>query len=457
MAGISRRELLRATGGAGLWMALGLGGASGLARSAFASETGSPPAAGRPYNILFLLTDQERHFDRWPMPVPGRERLRKMGVEFSNHQIASNACTSSRSVIYTGQSMQRTKMFDNVNSPWVGDLSTEIPTLGDMLREAGYDTAYNGSWHLAKRFQEATDAMEEYGFSDSVGVGDIVGQASGGYHHDEIITAMAVRWLRSKGRTMARDSRPWLLAVNLINPHDVMYVNTDEPGTPVQDTGQLALPIAQPPDSAIYRADWDAPLSGSRRQRFDDPGRPAAHREYQRARGWLVGNWPDEDRRWRKVQDYYYNCIRDSDRHFERILRELDDLGLTESTIIVWTSDHGELAGAHGMHGVGACAYEEQNHVPLVIAHPEVPGGMKCGALTSHLDLAPTLVGLTGIGSEKAGRITADLKGHDLTPLLADPAGAAADAVRPAGALFSYNMWLYQDADFVERHVAAGN
>jgi len=111
-------------------------------------------AGGGPYNILFILTDQERYLDPSELPpgyaLPGRERLQRRGVTFTNHHINSAVCTSSRSVIYTGQHIQFTKLFDNMDVPWMKDLSHDIPTLGDMLSEAGYYAAYKGKWHLSK-------------------------------------------------------------------------------------------------------------------------------------------------------------------------------------------------------------------------------------------------------------------------------------------------------------------
>ncbi len=80
-------------------------------------------AAKLPYNILFILTDQERHFRPGELPaeyeLPAHDRLRRDGTYFTNHRIASCVCTSSRSVIYTGQHIQKTKMFDNTNFPWI--------------------------------------------------------------------------------------------------------------------------------------------------------------------------------------------------------------------------------------------------------------------------------------------------------------------------------------------------
>ena len=87
-----------------------------------------------PYNILFILTDQERFFRPGELPVgfslPAHERLTKQGTTFVNHRINSCVCTPSRSVLYTGQHIQHTRMFDNTNFPWISSMSTDIPHRG---------------------------------------------------------------------------------------------------------------------------------------------------------------------------------------------------------------------------------------------------------------------------------------------------------------------------------------
>ncbi len=153
----------------------------------------------------------------------------------------------------------------------------------------------------------------------------------------------------------------------------------------------------------------------SRNETWDYEGRPRAHYEYQFARAKLVGQFPNEDTRWKRLQDYYLNCIADCDRHVERILRELDELGLADNTIVVMTSDHGELGGAHQMHGKGATAYKEQLHVPLWMRHPGHAGnaGKECPALTSHLDITPTILGLAGVSDDKRKAMAPKLHGQE--------------------------------------------
>ena len=124
-----------------------------------------------------------------------------------------------------------------------------------------------------------------------------------------------------------------------------MFYNTDAPGQNVQSNPKTLMPIASEPDMPVYRQQWDFPLPKSRHEPFDAKERPPAHSEYQRARAALVGNFPDEDPRWWRLLNYYFNCIHQNDRVVAGILDELDALGLSDNTVVVMTSDHGELGG----------------------------------------------------------------------------------------------------------------
>lgn len=465
-----RRDVLKAMGAGALGATLGTSAPGDAVAAAGAtapanSPTGSP-ASGGPYNILFILTDQERRFRPGELPggyqLPAHERLVKKGIVFENHHINSCVCTPSRSVLYTGRHIQQTKMFDNTNFPWIDSMATSIPTIGHLLRDAGYTTAYKGKWHLTKEFETVnslgtpekifTKEMEAYGFSDYFGVGDIIAHTRGGYLHDGIISAMGVSWLRGRGKELAAQGKPWFLAVNLVNPHDIMFLNTDRPGEKVQARNILA-DIAPAPVDRLYSKQWSFELPATHGQRLDAPGRPPAHAEFLRSHDTLTGNIANEDWRWRYRHNYYLNCLRDADRNILPLLDELDALGLASNTIVVLTSDHGDLDGAHRLHAKGATAYREQNNVPLIVAHPAFAGGQRCQAVTSHLDLAPTLVGLTNATPEKKAAITKDLAGKDFSTLLAAPGKAGHTAVRD-GALYCYNMFAYIDGEFMERAAA---
>lgn len=154
---------------------------------------------------------------------------------------------------------------------------------------------------------------------------------------------------------------------------------------------------------------------------------------------------------WRSFYNYYLNLLRDNDRMMQTVLDTLTELDLWESTIVIQTADHGELAGSHGgLRGKGPFPYEEETHVPFVLVHPEHAGGGRRGAVTSHIDLVPTLVGLTGRSEEARAAATKGMPGHDLSPLLAKGESVAANDIR-AGALFNYVGLMTVDADYLKQ------
>jgi len=419
------------------------------------TESSTPP-----YNILFILTDQEQYIDRYPDSVkrPGLEQLQQMGVTFENHHICSAVCSPSRSNIYTGQHIVHTGIFDNVNFPWQKDLSKKIPTMGHHMREAGYYSAYKGKWHLTNSFDREIEegmkslSLEEHGFSDFHGMGDGIANTLGGYEYDMQTVASAITWMRREGAECRANGQPWMLAVNLVNPHDVMYFNADSDNEVIQGEKSF-LNIAKAPNHAIYQQDNGVRLPDNWDQPLDEAGRPSIHKGYMEIHDLMLGHIPPNDKdRWARYQNYYFNCLKDVDRQLRNLLGELDALGLMENTIIIYTSDHGELGGAHGLRGKGNCAYREQNNVPFIIAHPDAQGGVRCSAVTSHIDIIPTMIGFTNLPQEDKAKMHARLPGHDLSGLLSDPESATYDAVRPAS-LFAFNMLSYFDPRFVRETV----
>lgn len=462
-AGHSRREMLTLAAGA---LAAPVFGA-GAARAQTQAAPASLRTASKARNILFVFTDQERYHARWPsgLSLPGHERLQRRGVTFTNHQCPATMCTSSRSVMLTGLQTADNGMFENLDVPWMRNLPLATPTIGHMLRKAGYYTAYKGKWHLSREFDTKeiarflTPEMEKYGFADNFSPGDLIGHTLGGYSFDHITAGSAINWLRTKGRPMADDGKPWSMFVSFVNPHDIMYFNTDAPGENVQDTGKLRLHAARAPDHALYKATWDVPVPASLRQKFDAPGRPPAHGEFDRIWDFILGNVPLEEARWKRFNDYYINCIRNVDQQIEVLLAELEALGLSDSTMVIFTSDHGEMAGSHGLRGKGPFTYAESTHLPMYIVHPDVQGGQECRALSGHIDLAPTVLGLAGVAPDRvpdlAGR---PLPGKDLSTLLTNPGSRAVDAARPA-TLFTYSGLASNDSNvfrFAAQAFAAG-
>lgn len=461
----TRRNFLKTAAGTASASLLASTGLIGSARA----QTPSPaPAQARTgLNILFVFTDQERYHARWPkgLSLPGHERMERTGVAFTNHQCPATMCTSSRAVMLSGLQTPDNGMFENLDVPWMRNLPTDKPTIGHMLRKAGYYTAYKGKWHLSREFdtksveQFMTPHMEKYGFADNFSPGDLIGHTLGGYSYDHITAGSAINWLRTKGRPLTDDGKPWCMYVSFVNPHDIMYFNTDAPGEKVQDTGKLRMHAARAPEHALYKATWDVPVPPSLRQPFDAPGRPKAHGEFDHIWDYLLGNVPLEDVRWKRFNDYYINCIRNVDQQIEALLAELQALNLAQNTIVVFTADHGEMAGAHGLRGKGPFAYQETNHLPLYVIHPDVKGGQQCKSLSSHIDLAPTLLSMAGLRPDRAAEVAGRaLPGRDLSPLLANPGSRPLDAAR-AATLFTYSGLASNDSavfDFAAKAVMAG-
>jgi arylsulfatase len=421
-------------------------------------EHSASGGGGRGLNILFIFTDQERYTSKWPtgLSLPAHERLQRTGVTFTQHYTSAIMCTPSRSVLVTGLQTADNKMFDNCDCPWQPSLSPKVPTIGHMLRKAGYYTAYKGKWHLNREFDSHqptklfTKEMEEYGFADYASPGDLVGHDLGGYQFDHLISGSAITWLRRHGRPLSDAGKPWGLFVSLVNPHDIMYFNTDAPGDKVQDTGKLLKRATPAPDHPLYRKTWDLPVAKTLREPLDAAGRPKAHGEFLKVWDHVLGHIPLEDARWRRFNDFYMNSIRSVDAQVSNILAELDALGLAERTIIVFTADHGEMAGAHGLRGKGPFAYEESIHIPFMIVHPDVRGGQSCRALSSHIDVAPTLLSLAGVSATRRGEFAGrDLPGKDLGPVLSNPAAAAVQAARES-VLFAYSALCTNDSTLLK-------
>jgi arylsulfatase A-like enzyme len=435
---------------------------TGGTESAFPSAD-SPGSNEGGYNILFILTDQEHYMGPgWPLPLPGHERLRATGTYFENHQIAADMCSASRAVIYTGLHMPHNGIFDNAGVPYMKSLDPSLPTIGKILRRMGYYTAYKGKWHLngAMAMENHADDIKalfetmmdrDYGFYDYTGVGDFIEGAQGGYQYDQITAAQAIQWLKAKGRPMTDRKQPWYLAVNLVNPHDVMWVNTDRRGEKPVQAVEAKLKIDHPPDDSFYRREWnEIPLQKTWRQSLDTPDRVPAHRIYKGANAILTGLIPQEEWRMRLRQNYYFNAIRDADQQIVQVLEQLDRLGLTDKTIVIFTSDHGELLASHGgLQGKGTTTYRQQNHVPMLVVHPEIKGGQRCLELTSHLDFVPTIVALTGKSTIPVADTMTRMKGQDFSPLLRQPVNPAFTRQR-GGTLFCYSQLMVHDAKFTK-------
>jgi arylsulfatase len=399
-------------------------------------------------NILMIVTDQEYAHQALPAGVnlPNRDRIRARGVTFNHHQVTTTVCTPSRSVMWTGRHTPFTRMIDNTNFAWIEDMRADpdtLPTIGHLLRELGYYTTYKGKWHESE-FPEGdtTNGMEPFGFSDFQPWGDAYGAPLDGFTKDPKTADEAASWLKD---------RSWFLAVNFINPHDIMYFDTDDEEM-VQVRG--TFPIFSAPDTPLYQQRWPTSLPGSF---FDDlSSHPAAVTSYKLLSDGTYGRIP-MDRRdmWHNHVNYYLNCMIDVDQHIGRVLDALEESGQAGNTIIIFTSDHGEMGGAHHLRQKGSVAFKETVNVPLVIVNPLQEGGRRTDAVGSHLDLVPTILSFAGLSENEQRERYPFLKGHDLSEIVSNPEldGPRGSPKNPGlGALYTYDMIATVDAQWLMRN-----
>ena len=433
-----QKKLFAATIAASMF-ASGCGNAVSAKEKATIPDSTPKPNADGNYNIVFITTDQEQYFSEFPSGTAyeARKLLAELGTTFEKHYNCATMSTSSRSVIYTGKHITDTLMIDNTDFEWQGMLSENMRTIGDMMRSAGYYTAYKGKWHMANAStisdveDELTD-LGEYGFADWNVSGDYIGKMWEGYDKDPEIVSHTLEWLHGTGLAKNAEGKSFFLAINLVNPHDIMYFNDDP-------SWVGPVPVGLPPDDPVYATTYGASIPSSWSQDVSDERLPdalAIFRQFMARQTGPISTAPS----WKSFQDYYWNCIQDSDNNLMVILREIMDLGMLDNTIIVFTADHGDMAGAHGLKGKGGFMYEQNTHVPLYIRHPEIPGGGSISAVTSHIDLATTFVHMTNIGDERKSAITAGLPGKNLMELLRGTKKSVRDGALFCAELISTTM-----------------
>ena len=400
-------------------------------------------------NILILCMDQwDRHMEL-PDEVefPAMERLEAQGVSFDHHYCTMPICTPSRATMWTGVHAAQTGAYENTNFGWIEGLSHEIPTIGHMLREQGYYTAFKGKWHLSW-LEHSEDALESYGFSDYQQWGEMYGGPLEGAMLDGTVAFETVDWLETKAPTL---DQPWLLVSSLVNPHDIMFYLSDpvEMPPPGGSMGPLKTPQQR---LGWFDKQWDIGLPDN----FDDDLelQPYGVHVYKESTDFNYGRVPDNRTDlWIRRRNYLVNCMRLVDAQFYRILESLDRNDLWQNTVVIFTSDHGEMNGAHKMTQKGAIHYDEATVVNLTVCVPGGPQGKRTAAVGSHLDLAPTLLEFAGLSEDEINVRYPHLKGRGLKSVVRNPAedGPRGSVHRPGdGALICWDSLGSLDFEFAK-------
>jgi arylsulfatase A-like enzyme len=377
---VNRRELLG--------RAARLGAAAAVPQ--LATAAGAAAAGTRPPNILLLMTDQERHRDRLPdgLPVPTRCWFDAHGTNLDRFHSSSMACSPARGTMWTGMYAPQQGMYGTFIVGAQFNMDPSIPTIGDLLKELGYRTAFFGKWHLSfpgevpsspeQAFDTAQgNPLHSFGFDDSViSPPSDTGPYNDGYTNDPIWTGQALDWLRAH----VNDAQPWFCVLSLLNPHDIQFF-------PRGFRADYKRPdYDAKPDPSFYLDDLKDKPSGQLRFRHvveiisGAPAGSAGHEAYVRS-----------------LLNTYYDLIVNTDEMLASMVKTIIDAGALDHTVLVRTADHGELGGAHQLQNKGTTMYDEQNRVPFTVVYPKrFPAAARSQALGEQVDLMPTLLEIAG-------------------------------------------------------------
>jgi arylsulfatase A-like enzyme len=340
-------------------------------------------------NILFLMTDQMqgRVLDpAHPCITPNFDRLAARGVRLPKAYTPNAVCSPARASLMTGLLPHSHGVLEVIHC--VDDdqcnLRTELPHWAQRLEEAGYRTGYFGKWHVERSNDLARFGWQVTGASSGGGKGSGNFTLRGTNEHPEgyresllygvtdvppeqrgvgMTTDLALQFLRQESAGAA----PWCCFVSISEPHDPFV--TGQEAFARYDVGGVELP----------------PNVG-----HDLAGQPGLYRK--------AGlTWKGMTRRQKQEAAVcYWASITEIDAQYGRLLDLLETSGQLDDTIVVLTSDHGELLGAHGLYCKNVSGFEEVYNIPMIVGGPGVETGVVSDARVGLHDLCPTLLELAG-------------------------------------------------------------
>jgi arylsulfatase A-like enzyme len=419
-----------------------------LAPLAFGAALNTSSGRGVPKNVILFLTDQERATQHFPPDwerknLPGLTRLKRNGLSFENAFTNACMCSPARSTLMSGyfpaQHGVKYTLEQNMPYPCYPDqveLPTSIPNLATVMSASGFNSVYKGKWHCSKSSNPdgifvPTD-LTPYGWTrwnpQDAGANQDVNEGGGAPKQNWCDGNNDGRYMFDVGdwhdgkegvlaylKTQVAAQQPFFLVVSLVNPHDVLFFPNNYTKAKYDDLwlrGDIELPETVIEDLST---------------------KPSVQKQFLLLSQGL-GVLKDDQMK-RDYLNFYGNLIKLSDQHLTRVLDLLDELGLTDDTLIIRTADHGEMGLAHdGLRQKNFNFYEESIRVPLVYSNPQLFSGQhKTKALVSHVDFLPTLAGLYNAPASAR----AEWQGVDYSSLILNPsAKPVQDYV-----VFTYDDW----------------
>jgi arylsulfatase A-like enzyme len=357
-------------------------------------------------NILLIHSDQHRYdcvaANGHPLlGTPHLDRLAAEGVNFAHAFCPAPVCVPSRVSLMFGQWPTEHLAIANAHTEAPRPAVEGLPSFSQVLCEAGYYLGYVGKWQVHPR-----KSPLEYGF------------------HEYVPDRAYAEWRAARGLPPMPKEKGWLGELDPhVGPEETRLAwgadrvlqllekcaAQDAPFFVRWDTNEPHLPNILPePYYSTYPPD-DIPPWPS----FPDPliGKPYA--QAQQRRTWQVEGWTW--REWAPIVSRYLGTISLLDAQIGRILEALDRLGLAAHTMVVYSVDHGDLCGAHGMVDKHMVMYDDVTRVPLIVRWPgHARPGTTCDAFVSHaIDLATTFCQVAG------APVPETFRGCSLIPLLA--------------------------------------
>jgi arylsulfatase A-like enzyme len=355
---------------------------------------GGAVQSGRP-NILFIMTDQQHAGmmsctgNPW-LKTPNMDALAAGGTRFERAYCTNPVCVPSRFSLFTGCLPSVIEMESNEQ------FGNEVPEailrngLGRVFRDAGYRTGYCGKRHLTGAGGK-NNKVEPYGFEP------IDGDDPGGR---EPAAASCARFLKEK------HDRPFLLVASLINPHDICYMALRAwqrtVGSPAYKEHKALAALDEALELPAGMSDEEffttccPPLPGNHAATAGEP-EGLTTSDWRPFRAYVRKHWTERD--WRLHRYAYARLTERVDAQVGTILQALRESGLEQNTLVVFTSDHGDLDAAHKMEHK-SMPYEEAMRVPLIL---NWPGVVRAGAVdrehlvSNGLDLIPSMCDYAGI------------------------------------------------------------
>jgi len=323
----------------------------------------APRSDTRP-NILVIVVDQFRYprwfpeqakIDEW---LPNLARLRREATVFENHYTASNMCVAARGTLLTGLYSHQTGVMLTQAITDSSTLSRDFPTWGHQLRAHGYETVWYGKWHCGPVPDKTPGGLEAYGF-DGGTYPSPNGNPEQGLQRDPGIVDQFVSWFEGNA---SNSRKPWCTTVSLVNPHDINWWPNFTSGNQADAAQSIGYDFGSGPPNVETTQDL-----------IDH--KPRLQLAYQQTLDLICGpssvQGIGKEAGWDKMLNLYAWFQQQADAHIGRVLDTLyAQPKVAESTIVIFTSDHGEYGGSHGLRAKGGAVYEEGIHVPLYIVDP---------------------------------------------------------------------------------------